>query len=340
MRIALSFLVAIAVAAPAAAQRRASHASQRRPHRHRRCRLRRHRQLRRARHQDAEHRPPGARAARGSPTSTPRRTVRRRAPCSSAAAISSDTGSSIRWRGARRPAIRGCAPPAARCRSCSRTTATRPASIGKWHLGYKPEFSPNAHGFDYFFGFKSGLIDYYQHTDQTGEHDLFENDAPTHVTGYIDRSLHRAVGEVHRAERQPAVLPRGGVQRGALAVPGARPPVGRARQRALRPAAGGSDQYATRLRRHPRARGSGRRKDSRDARRAWGSTRNTLVDLHAGQRRRVAVAQRAALPPQEHRVGRRHPRAGDLADGPDGFPPARRRRRSASSWTSPRRSLP
>ena len=60
----------------------------------------------------------------------------------------------------------------------------RTGLVGKWHLGYKPEFSPNAHGFDYFFGFKSGLIDYYQHTDSTGEHDLFENDAPTHVTGY------------------------------------------------------------------------------------------------------------------------------------------------------------
>ncbi|HET9362378.1 MAG TPA: sulfatase-like hydrolase/transferase [Vicinamibacterales bacterium] len=60
----------------------------------------------------------------------------------------------------------------------------RTGLVGKWHLGYKPEFSPNAHGFDYFFGFKSGLIDYYQHTDSTGEHDLFENAAPTHVTGY------------------------------------------------------------------------------------------------------------------------------------------------------------
>jgi arylsulfatase A-like enzyme len=40
----------------------------------------------------------------------------------------------------------------------------RTGLVGKWHLGYKPEFSPNAHGFDYFFGFKSGLIDYYQHT--------------------------------------------------------------------------------------------------------------------------------------------------------------------------------
>ena len=57
--------------------------------------------------------------------------------------------------------------------------------IGKWHLGYKPQFSPNAHGFDYFFGFKSGFIDYYQHTDGDGESDLFENESPVHVDGYM-----------------------------------------------------------------------------------------------------------------------------------------------------------
>ena len=57
--------------------------------------------------------------------------------------------------------------------------------IGKWHLGYKPEFSPNAHGFDYFFGFKSGYIDYYQHTDGDGESDLFENNSPVRVDGYM-----------------------------------------------------------------------------------------------------------------------------------------------------------
>src|SRR5688572_23200350 len=60
----------------------------------------------------------------------------------------------------------------------------RTALIGKWHLGYTPALSPNAHGFDYFFGFKSGLIDYYRHTDQAGQHDLFENAEPAHVTGY------------------------------------------------------------------------------------------------------------------------------------------------------------
>ncbi|HLG55957.1 MAG TPA: sulfatase-like hydrolase/transferase [Vicinamibacterales bacterium] len=83
----------------------------------------------------------------------------------------------------------------------------RSALIGKWHLGYKPEFSPLAHGFDYFFGFKGGLIDYYQHTDQSGEHDLFENDAPTHVTGYsTDLFTERSVQFIEQNAGRPFFL--------------------------------------------------------------------------------------------------------------------------------------
>jgi arylsulfatase A-like enzyme len=69
------------------------------------------------------------------------------------------------------------------------------ALVGKWHLGYLPAFSPNAHGFDYFFGFKSGGIDYYEHTAiGTDLHDLFENDLPAHVDGYMtDLITQRAV---------------------------------------------------------------------------------------------------------------------------------------------------
>jgi arylsulfatase A-like enzyme len=83
----------------------------------------------------------------------------------------------------------------------------RTALIGKWHLGYKQEFSPRAHGFDYFFGFKSGLIDYYQHTDSQGEHDLFENDAPTHVAGYsTDLFTERSVSFIEQSAGQPFFL--------------------------------------------------------------------------------------------------------------------------------------
>src|SRR3954466_12181522 len=51
------------------------------------------------------------------------------------------------------------------------------ALVGKWHLG--PD--PNAHGFDRFFGFKSGCIDYYSHRYYWGEprtvnyHDLWRD---------------------------------------------------------------------------------------------------------------------------------------------------------------------
>jgi arylsulfatase A len=83
----------------------------------------------------------------------------------------------------------------------------RTGLVGKWHLGYKPEFSPNAHGFDYFFGFKSGLIDYYRHTDSTGEHDLFENTEPTHVTGYsTDLFTERSVKFIEENAKQPFFL--------------------------------------------------------------------------------------------------------------------------------------
>ena len=52
-----------------------------------------------------------------------------------------------------------------------------------------------------------------------------------------DRPDHRPVGEVHRRPQGPAVLPRGHLQRRALALPGAGQAVGRPQQRALRPAA-------------------------------------------------------------------------------------------------------
>jgi arylsulfatase A-like enzyme len=57
--------------------------------------------------------------------------------------------------------------------------------VGKWHLGWRPEFGPNEHGFDYFFGFKSGAIDFYTHQSANGTGDLFENTTPVQVDGYM-----------------------------------------------------------------------------------------------------------------------------------------------------------
>lgn len=59
------------------------------------------------------------------------------------------------------------------------------ALVGKWHLGYLPTQSPNAHGFDYFFGLKSGYHDYYTHNAGDGQPDLWENDTPIIEEGYM-----------------------------------------------------------------------------------------------------------------------------------------------------------
>jgi len=79
--------------------------------------------------------------------------------------------------------------------------------LGKWHLGYATNQIPKAHGFDYFFGFLSGLVDYYQHTDQTGKPDLFENDKPVQVDGYMtDLITERAMSFIDRNAQQPFFL--------------------------------------------------------------------------------------------------------------------------------------
>ncbi|BCS34990.1 N-acetylgalactosamine-6-sulfatase [Luteitalea sp. TBR-22] len=68
------------------------------------------------------------------------------------------------------------------------------ALVGKWHLGYRAEFSPRAHGFGSFFGLKSGYHDFYAHTGGDGKPDLWEDDRPVVMEGYTtDLITDRAV---------------------------------------------------------------------------------------------------------------------------------------------------
>ena len=71
--------------------------------------------------------------------------------------------------------------------------------IGKWHLGYKPEFSPIANGFDYFFGFHAGATDYISHKNQRGKDDLYENDKPVKKEGYLTDLLAEKAVELIKA---------------------------------------------------------------------------------------------------------------------------------------------
>ena len=79
--------------------------------------------------------------------------------------------------------------------------------IGKWHLGFKPEFGPNAHGFDEFFGFVSGAVGYYTHKRGDGTPDLYENTTPVEVPGYLtDEITRRAVSFIDRHSNDPFFL--------------------------------------------------------------------------------------------------------------------------------------
>ena len=51
--------------------------------------------------------------------------------------------------------------------------------VGKWHLGYPLEYGPNRNGFDYFYGFHAGAIDYISHSN-----DLYENETAIKQPGY------------------------------------------------------------------------------------------------------------------------------------------------------------
>jgi arylsulfatase A-like enzyme len=79
------------------------------------------------------------------------------------------------------------------------------ALIGKWHLGWKPEFGPNRHGFDEFFGILSGAADYFTHRSQGP--DLWEDLTPVERVGYLtDLLSDRAVQFATRPHTKPFYL--------------------------------------------------------------------------------------------------------------------------------------
>jgi len=81
------------------------------------------------------------------------------------------------------------------------------ALIGKWHLGFRPEWGPNAHGFDEFFGILAGAGDYFQHKNGLGQHDLYENLNPVSRTGYLtDLLTERAANFVKKRRDAPFFL--------------------------------------------------------------------------------------------------------------------------------------
>lgn len=74
--------------------------------------------------------------------------------------------------------------------------------VGKWHLGYPVEFSPIRNGFDYFYGFHAGAIDYISHS-----HDLYENETRIERPGYTtDLWADKAVELINKQHSKPFFL--------------------------------------------------------------------------------------------------------------------------------------
>ena len=88
------------------------------------------------------------------------------------------------------------------------------AAVGKWHLGAAASHSPLDHGFDLFFGFHAGCVDYYSHRYYWGDpktvnyHDLYRNREEIFEDGqYLtERLTAEAIQFIRRAQAQPFFL--------------------------------------------------------------------------------------------------------------------------------------
>lgn len=79
--------------------------------------------------------------------------------------------------------------------------------IGKWHLGALPNFGPLQSGYDHFWGFRGGGVDYFTHT--FGQDQLWDEDVKIQQVGYLtgllgDRAV-KTIGDYAKAA-QPFLL--------------------------------------------------------------------------------------------------------------------------------------
>jgi arylsulfatase A-like enzyme len=73
--------------------------------------------------------------------------------------------------------------------------------IGKWHMGWLPDFSPLKSGYDHFWGFRGGALDYFTHKSgpaSTNTDDLWDGETKIQQTGYLtDLMGDRAVSSIN-----------------------------------------------------------------------------------------------------------------------------------------------
>jgi arylsulfatase A-like enzyme len=63
------------------------------------------------------------------------------------------------------------------------------ALMGKWHLGRLPNYDPLKSGYEHFWGFRDGSIDYFTHDGFFNRPDLWDGANPVETTGYLTELL-------------------------------------------------------------------------------------------------------------------------------------------------------
>jgi arylsulfatase A-like enzyme len=93
--------------------------------------------------------------------------------------------------------------------SLLRTAGYGTTLVGKWHLGALPRYGPLQSGYDGFYGYRGGAVDYYSHANPAGKADLWEGDVPVERAGYLTELLGDRAVEVVRGyarARRPFLL--------------------------------------------------------------------------------------------------------------------------------------
>ncbi len=84
--------------------------------------------------------------------------------------------------------------------------------VGKWHLGWLPQSGPLQSGYDHFYGFRGGAVDYFSHklgTSDADPDDLWDQDVRVHQHGYLTELLgDRAVAAIedYAVKQKPFLL--------------------------------------------------------------------------------------------------------------------------------------
>ena len=71
--------------------------------------------------------------------------------------------------------------------------------IGKWHLGPLPNYGPLKSGYDHFYGFRGGALDYFSH-QANGRPDLWDDDRPIRRNGYLTELIGARAVEIVKAQ--------------------------------------------------------------------------------------------------------------------------------------------